>query len=607
MLSAPAQIRVQELPGAARRIHKTVPLRDIDRSARAEGAAAQRREAPNFASARRQAVPENATFHGGDPLAGAMHMPRQLKVHLTADGYGTGDVNPPDPVGAVGKNHYIMAANGSNGQSFYQIFDKQGNVVLPATGFNTLFVPPNFQPGGYDPIVLYDQEAERWLIASMSTNFIANSTYWAISETSDPMGSWYLYEISASVFPDYPKITTWSDAYFTTVFTGGAQYHGFAVERDSLLAGAAAPRVQEFSVPNFGGTQAYNFWTSIDWDGAMAPPAGSPIPVIRLYDDGWNGGQDKIEMFEISIDWDTPSNTVLNGPIDIFPSAFDVVACGAWNACIPYANSTAHFMPLESCIMFAPKYRNFGTHESMVLNHLVDISVSASYKHIGIRWYELRRNGSSPWTIYQEGTLAPDTNSRFMGSIAMDGRGSIAMGYTHTGYHQVPGLRVTGRLQGDTLGKMTFAEHEFRQNQQTYVGGRWGDYFSMTVDPEDDTTFWFIGEYVDSGSGSNWATGIISFSLPTDSAPFVGISPLQAADIQLYPNPSTGRFSLNWGQHQPLEAIVRNLHGQEVRRFDLRDHQENNLQADLRDMARGLYFVELRLTAGTLTKKVLLR
>ncbi len=157
-------------------------------------------------------------------------------------------------------------------------------------------------------------------------------------------------------------------------------------------------------------------------------------------------------------------------------------------------------------------YRNFGTHESLVANHAVDVGGSQA----GVRWYELRKSGAGAWSIHQQGTYAPGGESRWMASIAMDGSGNIAMGYNVSSSSVFPSIRYTGRLAGDSPGSMTLSESTGIDGggSQLSSSNRWGDYSALSVDPADDCTFWFTGEYYAATSTSGWRTRIFSFSLP---------------------------------------------------------------------------------------------
>jgi hypothetical protein len=162
--------------------------------------------------------------------------------------------------------------------------------------------------------------------------------------------------------------------------------------------------------------------------------------------------------------------------------------------------------------MHRVQYRNFGTHESLVGNFTVDVDGADQG---GIRWYELRKTGAGPWSLHQEGTHAPDTDNRWMGSIALDGAGNIALGYSVSSEATFPSIRYAGRLPIDPPGTLPVGEVSLVEGgaSQTFLS-RWGDYSSMNVDPVDDCTFWYTNEYIPANGGEFWRTRIGKFSFP---------------------------------------------------------------------------------------------
>jgi hypothetical protein len=165
--------------------------------------------------------------------------------------------------------------------------------------------------------------------------------------------------------------------------------------------------------------------------------------------------------------------------------------------------------------MFRLAWRAFAGHESMVVNHAVHAPLPTVS---GVRWYELRRTGSAPWAVHQQGTFAPaDGTARWMGSAAMDKDGGIAVGYSVSGASVYPGIRLTGRLATDPPGTLS-AETVVVNGGGSQVGAsllaRWGDYSAMSVDPVDDCTFWYTAEYQPVTGTFDWATKIAAARLP---------------------------------------------------------------------------------------------
>jgi len=437
---------------------------------------------------------------------------------------GLGNLNgvlPPDTEGDVGPNHYVQWVNLS-----FAIWDKSGNQLLAPAAGNTLW--SGF--GGLcqttnngDPIVQYDQLADRWLMSQFAFDVDISGNpippYYqciAISQTADPTGAWYRYAFLASntKLNDYPKFGVWPDGYYMTAnqFNANGSWGGagvFVFERDQMLAGLSAQMVyfDLFSVdPNLVGM------LPSDLDGATLPPVGSPNFFVQMDDNGLGYPADQLELWRFHVDWSTPANSTFTGPTLLATAAFDSNMCNFSANCIPQSGTTKKVDAIADRLMYRLAYRNFGTHESMVVNHTVDVDGT---NHAGIRWYEIRDPGGTP-AIYQQGTFAPDANHRWMGSIAMDGEGDIALGYSVSGTSTFPSIRYTGRLAADPPGSMTQGEGTLMagSGSQTSSSGRWGDYSMLAVDPADDCTFWYTQEYYSATSSSGWKTRIGSFKFP---------------------------------------------------------------------------------------------
>ena len=432
---------------------------------------------------------------------------------ITFDGVNNlNGVLPPDTVGDVGPNHYVQMVNLS-----FAIFDKQGNTLYGPANTNTLWsgfggVCQTMNDG--DPIVLYDQMADRWMMSQFALDFPDNfHECIAISETPDPTGAWYRYDfkISATKMNDYPHFGIWPDGYYMAVNQfGGAdsswQGQGVvAFERAQMLQGLPA-RMVYFDL--YGVSDLLGGMLPSDWDGMTPPPAGAPNPYIMIDDDTWDASYpvDQLEVWQFHVDWSNLAASSFTGPT-ILPtqSPFDTDVVNA-----PQPGTSVRLDAIADRLMNRLQYRNFGDHQSLVVNHTVDIGGRA-----GIRWYELRNIGGS-WQIYQEGTYGPDSNYRWMGSMAMDGSGNIALGYSVSSSSLFPSIRYTARTGTDPLGTLSANEQEIKAGtgSQTHSAARWGDYSQMSVDPVDDCTFWYTTEYIATTGSAPWRTHIGSFRLP---------------------------------------------------------------------------------------------
>lgn len=460
------------------------------------------------------AAPATAAELAGAALVGDMPAPIQ-----NFDGVNNvNGVLPSDTNGDVGPNHYVQIVNIS-----FAIYNKSGTLLYGPANNNTLwtgFGGPCETSNSGDPIAQYDQLADRWLMSQFALPNYPNGPFYqciAISQTGDPLGAWHRYEftVSNTKLNDYPKFGVWPDAYYMSInqFTaptfswGGAG--AVAFERDKMLAGLPAQMIyfDLYGVDaNLGGM------LPADLDGATPPPAGAPNYFMLMDDDAWGYSPDQLQIWKFHVDWATTANSTFTLQTTLPTAAFDTNLCGYARNCIPQPGTTAKVDAISDRLMYRLAYRNFGTHESLVMNHSVDVSGA---DHAGVRWYEVRDPGGAP-AIYQQGVVAPDASHRWMGSVAMDGAGNIAAGYSVSSSTIYPSIRYTGRLASDPLGTMPQGEAEIiaGTGSQTSSSSRWGDYSMMAVDPVDDCTFWFTTEYYNITSSSSWRTRVGSFKYP---------------------------------------------------------------------------------------------
>ena len=440
-------------------------------------------------------------------------------------------VNPPDPNGEVGPNHYVEMIN-----LVFAVYSKSGALLLGPVDTGTLWagfaVPDCTDPSG-DPVVLYDQLADRWILSQFTT---AGPTFYncvAISTTGDPTGSFYRYAFSTGVnFPDYPKYGVWTDSYvITTREFGPTVEYGIGVyglEKNKMINGQPARAVSFFIDGNDPALLPLvgDGLLPADIDGKQKPTTDAAIPIVGTQDDGGGYGAtfDALNVWDLKVKWrSTPvASLVLKTQLPV--AAFDsIFPCGpASRDCLPQPGITdpAQYLDILSYRQrptWRLAYRNFKTYETLVTNQ----SVEAAPGVAGVRWYEIRRTGAT-YSVYQQGTYAPaDGVHRWMGSIAQDKKGGMGLGYSVVNATTVfPGIRYTGRLAGDALGQMTLGEGVIINGSgvQTTTNSRWGDYTSMTVDPVDDCTFWYVNEYYtaagQASSPAGWQTRIASFKLP---------------------------------------------------------------------------------------------
>ncbi|MCB9187544.1 MAG: hypothetical protein H6601_12470, partial [Flavobacteriales bacterium] len=376
--------------------------------------------------------------NGNDPAWQKDYAPSAVNnksLSYSFEGIGFTNVSPADPCVDVGPNHVIQMINGGSG-AYFVVFDKNGNALTNATYLDNYM---NFPGGAGDPIVLYDELANRWLMSEFSSS--GNRLMVAISATPDPLGSWYTYTYTATNFPDYPKYSIWNDAYLVTTNENSSAV--YALNRTQMLSGTSGT-AQRFTVPSFG-TIGFQAATPVSLNGTTLPPSGTPAMVMRMRDDAWSGAAtDALEIWEFDIDWNNANNTSLTQVQTLGVQAFSSNLCGYTSfSCIDQPNSSTNLDPLREVLMNRIHYRNFGTHESIVCCHVADVDGN---DRAGIRWYELRRtNGTSgSWSIYQQGTYSPDAASRWMASIGISASGNIGLAYSVSSASIYPSLRYTG-------------------------------------------------------------------------------------------------------------------------------------------------------------------
>lgn len=415
---------------------------------------------------------------------------RMASASLVFDAYASGS-QPTDPSLAVGPNHVIVTFN-----TGFTIYDKSGNQLVGQTAPN----PAIFPTGGCcDLTASYDNAADRWVLT-----FLGSGAQIAISDGPNPVTSgWYVYNIAS--INDYQKLSVWSDGYYLTDNTSSSN-KVWALERDAMLAGSPSAQIIGFNLP---GIQTSGFYSpqAFNVTNGNLPAAGGAT-IVYLQDDAWSGvSSDHIKLWTIDVDWNTPGNSTVSAAQVISTTPFiSVFDNGSFsNLKQPGGGRPISVDALQATMMNQAQFRKFATHNSAVFNFVVDTDASNG-ELAGVRWYELRQSGDNQtWTLYQEGTYtAPDGRHAWHASLAMDGQGNIGMGYTSMSGPSTPSTvyissYFTGRLSTDPLGTMTAMEELIASGNAKIPGTRYGDYSKIDVDPNDDETFWFINEYMNSG------------------------------------------------------------------------------------------------------------
>lgn len=492
----------------------TTPLRDMfDRDV--PGPA---RGGRDFEPGRPEAV-GNTNPAGIDPLADrsvgypfATAIPKAFTDGTPVD--PSRRVAPPDTTGDLGLTHYVQWVNlryavytvtrsGGTITAFTLVngFPKNGNTVWQGFG------GPCEQYNDGDPIVQYDQLADRWILTQFAVSASPYTQCVAVSTSGDPTGTYNRYSYSYGTdFNDYPKMGVWPDGYYVTynMFRRGRTFVGSkvcALERDKMLTGASARQVCAQT------SNSYGSLLPSDLEGAALPPAGSPNYLLNIT-------SSSLLFWKFSVNWAAGTGT-LTGPVAVPGAATFSRAC-AGGTCIPQPGTTQKLDSLADRLMYRLSYRNLGTRESLLVNHSV-----ASNSVSGIRWYELTNATGQTFatanpTVRQQGTFQPSADFRWMGSAAMDQTGGIAIGYSVSNATTIkPSIFYAFRAPGDPLGTIG-SETRVLTGLGSQTGNslsRWGDYSTISIDPVDGCTMVFTTEYIPSDGSFNWATAIQSLRL----------------------------------------------------------------------------------------------
>jgi hypothetical protein len=527
---------------------KSIPLRDFPLMEEAQGGKSNYKIIPNNFPVNGYEHP-NSLPVGGDPIrqseVNIADQMRNLEVSFDGPNSAQSQSVPPDPTGAVGPNHYVSGVNVA-----IMVFDKEGNTLAGPTSLGN-FIGDGQNSG--DPIIMYDQLADRWFVSQF--NIGTNGLAIAISETPDPTGAYFLYEFPLDAFPDYPHYSVWHDAYYLTAnkFTGANIY---ALERDVMIAGGQNPQIQGFNLPGvvnnpntvFSPEPAYLLGEDFDPD--------TPGYITYLQDDQWSAAItfDHLKVWELDIDFDTPGNSSISAPLEIPVAPFDSFIAPFGTGELQQPGTNQRIDMITGVISYAAHYRPFEDHNSWLVTFNVDVQEDNTTA--GVRWIELRNSDTEDWSVFQEGTYAPDDgNSRFMGSGAIDAQGNIGLAF-NIGSAELPvGVAYTGRFSDDPLGEMTIAEETIIDGLGVQTGtNRFGDYSQLSMDP-DNFTFWHIAEYF--SSNNFWTSRIGAFSLSNGFPNDIGVTSINTPNDGLLTATESVEVSIrNFGSEEKTDADV---------------------------------------------------
>ena len=438
---------------------------------------------------------------------------------------------PPDPTMAVGPNHIVAWVN-----SQYVVFAKNGALLLGPMDGNTLFTGMTnicASTNRGDPILQYDKLADRWILSQFAFTVngqgTASAPYYqcvAVSTTNNPTGTYYRYSISFSAigFNDYGKLGVWPDAYYTTynIYSSGGASLGTSLcasDRIKMLAGDSTATTLCAPTGSYAGGSAF---LPTDLEGTTLPTTASQGNIVARY----SFAGTSIRLMKLKPDFNAKTISATNGLggapgtyIEL-PVGPTTVACNGTGAeCIAQPGTPTVLDSLGDRLMYRLSYRNRGGQESMIVTQSVDPDGSGP-RSSAVRWYEIRSPFSATPTLFQNATYDPGgQGDRWMSSAAMDKMGNILIGYSvaDAANNLNPSIRIAGRYRSDIRnllqGESTIVTGTGSQTVRSSGSAltRWGDYTTMQVDPVDDCTFWYIGEYLGSDGVFNWQTRIASF------------------------------------------------------------------------------------------------
>jgi hypothetical protein len=479
--------------------------------------------------------------------------------------------NPSDNSLAVGPDHIIQTVN-SRLAIFTKKgarFDTTGRVLYGSVPTNTLFAgftgTCEARNNG-DAVVRYDQLANRWLVVmpifrraparpdqpalwkgsdsvylapsgvrgqpgGASTLLVPPrdtttpgrgrgagapaadtgpySMCYAVSTGPDPLGTWYRYEFLRPLFPDYPRPAVWPDGYYIPTSTGDdvIEKHACVVDRNRMLRGE--PATEQCVI-----IDGVNFLNNADLDGTQLPPRGAPNPMLATGGTQLRGDldDDGIYAWSFHVNWDDPSKTRIRGPEKTLVAPYHYLCGGQLTNCVPQPGTDRRLDAQGDKLMARVVYRNMNGRERIVAVHSVNTEAGAG----GVRWYEfiVPQDNRTGLVLTQQGTYAPDSFYRWMASPAMDRMGNIIIGYSFGGTPHFAGQRIAARLASDSSGRLTFRETILVTGEASQTNTlRWQDYTQTAVDPTDDCTIWYVGDYLRAGA-QNYSTRIGAVRVP---------------------------------------------------------------------------------------------
>jgi hypothetical protein len=485
-------------------------------------------DAPTDNAANVVATPISAGTVQGFSIEQTQQGPReQVPLVDKFDGLGEGFTgpqgttnahNPSDNSLAVGPDNIVQIVN-SRMAVFTKKgvkFDTTGKVLYGPVVTNTIFAGFGGQCEhrvSGDAVVRYDQLAKRWLyvlpifVRPTDDPKGPYSMCYAVSKGPDPLGPYYRYEFKRPLFPDYPRPAIWPDGYYVPTSVGDTVIEKQACVADRARMLQGLPATEQCVL-----VDGVNFLLNADIDGQALPPFGAPNIMIaaggtqlrdRFEDDG-------LYVYKFHVDWVDPTKTSISAPRKITVAPYHYLCNGQLTKCVTQPGTEIRLDAQGDKLMQRLVYRRIGRHEWVAGLQSIDTRGGGG----GVRWYEFKLDKDGNLQLYQQGTYAPGGFYRWMPSLDIDRKGDIGIGYSFGGDPNYPGQRFAARLAKDPKGLLTFKETVLAEGQAAQTNTlRWEDYTTTAMDPSDDCTFWYVGDYIKS-AGASYSTRIGGFRLP---------------------------------------------------------------------------------------------
>jgi hypothetical protein len=442
---------------------------------------------------------------------------------------------PPDPIGAAGPNHVVSVVNSS-----IEWHTKAG-VQQNSQSLQSFFASVSPATLTFDPKVIYDQYAGRFVVATLeqtgrgtgSPADDVSKIFLAVSDDSDPNGTWYRFAIDSKVniggvnnWADYPGFAIDEEAIYITnnmfKFEGTGDFSGsrlWIVPKSPFYSGGAATSsIYDPSTAAGLPGQAFTLQPAHTLGSA---PAGLGTFLVNT---GWQDGSGNDFLSVIQVNNPVGAPTFSNQFVPLGNIYNPAVA-------LPEApqQGTSTKIATNDPRALNAVWRNNALWTVNTINPLSGSDAGQATAH----WYKIDTTNLASLSLADQGNIGGEDiaagTHTFFPSIAVNGTGDVGIGFAASAPTIFPGAYYTGRTASDPVGTVQ-PSGVLAAGQDFYIrtfGGprnRWGDYSGISVDPSNDSTFWVFNEYAlprgtaSGGEDGRWGTRWGSFKFG-DSPP----------------------------------------------------------------------------------------